>query len=282
LHKDWIIHCAQSGKHILCEKPFVLTHAEAIEAISIVQKENVFCMEALMYRYHPFTKKLQELIQSQILGEIKLYHATYTANIAEEANPTAGGSIRNLGCYPVSLIRLLANAEPIDIQAIGRLNTINQNDNQASAILKFENNAMAVVSTADDIEMCWEFDVYGTKGNLKILTNPWLPDDSNKCLIYLNDQPNPNEISVTADKSLYTYQIDTMNQCIINKNYTAHDGLSLQDSLGNVAVLEKWQQQLKDSAEPRHCEPAFFAGVAIQYWIAFVIKSTPRNDGALQ
>lgn len=91
LHKEWIIRCAQAGKNILCEKPFVISIEEAHEVISVIEKSKVVCMEALMYRCHPFIQKLQELVQSKIIGDIKLYNATYTANISEIANPTAGG-----------------------------------------------------------------------------------------------------------------------------------------------------------------------------------------------
>lgn len=122
LHKEWVIRCAQKGKNILCEKPLVISEQEAHEIISETKKSGIFCMEALMYWHHPFTQKLKELIQSKILGDVKLYSATYTANIAEIANQTSGGSIRNLGCYPISLVRLLAGAEPIEIQASGRIN----------------------------------------------------------------------------------------------------------------------------------------------------------------
>jgi predicted dehydrogenase len=245
-HKEWMIRAALAGKHILCEKPFVVSIDEVREVISIIEKSNVFCMEALMYRCHPFTKKLQEIIQNKIIGEIKLYTATYTANIAEIANPAAGGSIRNLGCYPVSLIRLLANAEPISISAMGRINQKNNTDNQASVILKFADNSMAVVSTADDVEMFWQFDVYGTEGNLKVITNPWLPTgDNNKILIYRNNKETPSEINVTAEKSLYTYQIDTVSTNIMNGTISKHDGISLTDSMGNATVLETWLQQVK-------------------------------------
>jgi predicted dehydrogenase len=244
-HKEWILRSAKAGKHILCEKPFVLNTNEAREVIDLVEKSNVFCMEALMYRCHPFTKKLQELVQNKMIGDIKLYNATYTANIADIANPTAGGGIRNLGCYPISLIRLLAKAEPIEIRAMGRRSPETQNDNQASAILKFENGSMAVVSTADDITMCWQFDIYGTEGSIKVITNPWLPDcNSNKILLYKNGEDNPQEINVTADKSLYTYQIDTVGECILSGEFTKHGGISLADSYGNVAVLEQWLQQV--------------------------------------
>lgn len=247
LHKEWIIRAALSGKHILCEKPFVISANEAQEVISVVQQAKVFCMEALMYRCHPVTHKLQEIIQSKVLGDIKLYTATYTANIADKANPTAGGSIRNLGCYPVSLVRLLANKEPVSIQASGRMNPITNTDNQASAILKFEDNSIAVISTADDIKMSWQFEIHGTEGCLKMITNPWLPSVNNQFLLHLNHEDRPLEVIVSADLPLYTYQINTVNNHIINNSISGFGGVTLKDSLGNITVLEKWLNLAKAS-----------------------------------
>lgn len=245
LHKEWIIRCAQAGKHILCEKPFVIGIEEIHEVTSVLDKTNVFCMEALMYKYHPFTRTLQDIIQSKVIGQVKLYNATYTANIAEVANPTSGGSIRNLGCYPISLVRLLANAEPVEISGIGRMNPQNNTDNQASVLLKFEEDTIAVVSTADDIEMYWQFEVYGTKGHLKVETNPWLPNcENNKIVIYLNNEPTPKEVNVSAEKSLYTYQIDSINTQIWHGDVRQFNEASLLDSLGNTVVLETWLKQV--------------------------------------
>lgn len=235
LHKEWIIRCAQAGKHILCEKPLVLNTWEASEAYAAVEKAQVICMEALMYRYHPLTEKLHDVIQEQTVGPIKLINATYTANISGVANPTAGGSIRNLGCYPVSLVRYLAKSEPIQITGFGRKNVHTKNDNQASAILKFSNDLMAVISTADDIDTFWQFEVYGTQGCLKMLSNPWMPKQNNKIVIDKNGKHE--EITVTADHSLYVYQINAMNNKI---NKLSAPEISWQDSLGNVRVLEKW------------------------------------------
>lgn len=251
LHKEWIIRAAKAGKHILCEKPFVTTVAEAEEVFAVVAKANVFCMEALMYRCHPFTKKLQELIHDKIIGDIKLFKTIYTANIAHVANETAGGSIRNLGCYPISLVRLLANAEPEEMVSLGRMNKKTGHDSQASTILRFDNQMLAVVSTADDMDMFWQFDVYGTQGHLKVKTNPWLPGlEDNKLFIYREGKADPMEISVVADKSLYTYQIDTVNQRLLAEQFSGedHEGVSWQHSLGNIAVLEKWLQQVKANA----------------------------------
>jgi predicted dehydrogenase len=243
-HKEWVMHAITAGKHVLCEKPFVISSAEAREVIALVENKNIICMEALMYRFHPFTKKLNELIKNKIIGDVKLYNAAYTANIAAIANPAAGGGIRNLGCYPISLVRLLANAEPREIKALGRLNRHNKNDSQASCILQFDDGAMAVVSTSDDIEMFYQFDIYGTEGSLKITTNPWMPNEtSNKITIDKNGEQSV-EINVTADKPLYAYQIDAVGDAIIHKKYKNHDGISLADSLGNITVLENWIKQV--------------------------------------
>ncbi len=92
LHKEWIIRAAQAGKHILCEKPFVLNAIEAHEALAAVETAQVICMEALMYRHHPLIAKLKELVHGNLLGEIKLYQAVYTADIAALANTVAGAA----------------------------------------------------------------------------------------------------------------------------------------------------------------------------------------------
>lgn len=246
VHKDWIIRCTEAGKHILCEKPLVTDMAEAKEIFSMMNGKNIFCMEALMYRAHPMTVKLYELIQDKIIGDIRVINACYMADIASVANPTKGGAILNLGCYPVSLVRLLAGCEPIEMHALGNLDHEHNNDHCASVVLKFPNNILATIATADDIGMYSQFDVYGTRGHLKVLSNPWLPtQDSNKILIQLNDQVNPIEINVTANKSLYTYQIDLVSRSIMNKlNSVDFPGISWVDSVGNIAVLDAWRQQV--------------------------------------
>lgn len=253
LHAEWIMRCAQAQKHILCEKPLVVSIKEAEQVISAVKHANVFCTEALMYCYHPVVEKLKTLIQSNIIGKIKLYHATYTAHIADVANPVAGGSIRNLGCYPISLIRLLANAEPIEICGSGRLNQKNGTDNQASVILRFADHSMAVVSTADDIKMFWQFDVYGERGRLKVITNPWLPGNDNQIMIQLFDGSAPIEINVHAENSLYTYQIDFTSTQIMRRETAGVNPATLLDSLGNTIVLETWLQQVKSMQHLENC-----------------------------
>jgi predicted dehydrogenase len=252
LHKEWIIRCAQAGKHVLCDKPFVVNTTEAHEVFNTLVKTNIFCMEGLMYRCHPFIVQLKELIKNKTIGDIKFFNATYTANIAAIANATAGGSILNLGCYPVSLVRMLAGAdmglnvaEPVAISAQGRMNKEKFNDSQASVLLKFANDAQAMITVADDLEMYSQFEIVGTKGRLHVLTNPWLPGNENKILISRDGVSMPEEITVNADKTLFSYQIDVVGKGILEGKTSAHSpGISWEDTLGNMSVLTEWRKQV--------------------------------------
>jgi len=185
------------------------------------------------------------LIQQKVIGDIKLFNAVYMADIAGVANPVSSSAILNLGCYPISLIRLLAGSEPVDIVSLGRIDKL-QKDNQASIILKFEHDVMAMVTTADDMAMYAQFDVFGTEGHLRMLTNPWFPDQqNNKIQIYRNDTPGLTEINVTADKSLYTYEIDMVNQLIYSDGELSQTAaVSWADSMGNIALLDAWIRQV--------------------------------------
>lgn len=72
LHAEWAIKAAEAGKHILCEKPLALNHAEAMAVVEAARRNNVFLMEAFMYRCHAQTTYLTELIRSGTLGDVRM------------------------------------------------------------------------------------------------------------------------------------------------------------------------------------------------------------------
>ncbi len=247
LHKEWIIRCAKAGKHILCEKPFVLNAAEAEEALAAVKKHQVFCMEALMYRCHPFIEQLRDLIASGVIGEIKCITAAYTANIAGLANTTAGGAIRNLGCYPLSLTRTLLEDEPLSILSTGQLGASDGNDHVAAAILTFKNGVTATITTADNVDMHSQFTVYGSEGVIDVLTNPWLPDTINQ--VMLKTDGEQETLTFHADKMLYAYQIDCAAEHISRAQLSPQaPAVTWEHSLGNAALIEAWLKQVKQPA----------------------------------
>ncbi len=245
LHKTWVIKAAEKGKHILCEKPFVLNVSEMLEAKAAIVKAGVFCLEALMYQYHPLTLTLKTLLNEGVIGKPQQYLAFYSANIASFANPTAGGAIRNLGCYPASLVLSLANADPLQCRASGRTNLQGNHDHQSACILNFPDGSVASIAAADDIEMDNLFEIHGTKGSLKITTNPWLPNETdNTILIKRHEGGELESLLVKADKPLYTYQIDLLNDQIFQLGKAYDQALMWRDIQRNISLQEQWHSQI--------------------------------------
>src|SRR3954471_10300079 len=68
MHAEWAIRAAEAGKHILCEKPIGVNYAEAMAIVEAARRHDVFLMEAFMYRCHPQTRRLVELIRGGETG----------------------------------------------------------------------------------------------------------------------------------------------------------------------------------------------------------------------
>lgn len=249
LHKEWTIKCALAGKHILCEKPFTVNASEAIEALNIVRASNIFFMEAQMYRCHPQTLKMVELIQSNIIGKIMSFNAVFSDKISQFENFIAGGSIVNLGCYPVSLIRLLAGAamnkdlaEPIEISGQSHIHSDKNYDQQSSAILKFDQGIIANILVSDEFGLESLFRIYGEHGYINV-ENPWLAQKENRIVIKKYNDPEKKFIIVKSDLSLYATEINVATQCIMKKhNQASHPSMTFEDSLMNMYVLDKWRE----------------------------------------
>ena len=74
LHAPWSIRAAAAGKHILCEKPLAMDADEARNIVDAAGRHDVFLMEAFMYRCHPQTSKLVELLREDSISRALAEH----------------------------------------------------------------------------------------------------------------------------------------------------------------------------------------------------------------
>jgi predicted dehydrogenase len=120
LHAAWTIRACQAGKHVLCEKPLALT-VEEVEAIEAAARQaGVVVAEAFMYRHHPQTEKVREMVESGRLGEPRLVRGSFTFLLENPENirlmpEMGGGSIWDVGCYPISYARYVIGSEPLEV-----------------------------------------------------------------------------------------------------------------------------------------------------------------------
>ena len=113
MHHDWTMRAIAAGKHVLCEKPYTRVAAEVEQAFDAADRAGVVLMEAFMYRHHPQTLKVQELVAAGAVGRLCAVKTTFTFPLADLSNVRGlpeldGGALMDVGCYCVSGIRLLA------------------------------------------------------------------------------------------------------------------------------------------------------------------------------
>ena len=147
LHAEWTIRALQASKHVLCEKPFASNLQEAEEMAKTANETGLVLSEAFAYRYHPLTSRVREIITRGELGTIRHIEAQFCFLLPSPNNirfnyELAGGALMDCGCYPVSLIRHLAEAEPTVSRAEARL-FAPQVDHKMSADLSFADGRTA-------------------------------------------------------------------------------------------------------------------------------------------
>jgi D-xylose 1-dehydrogenase (NADP+, D-xylono-1,5-lactone-forming) len=150
LHAAWSIRAADAGKHVLCEKPFAATAAEARAVFEAAHANGVYVVEAYPYRAQPQTLKMRELLAANAIGNLQLIQASFGFPLSDAANirmdPTlAGGALMDAGSYPVSLVRTIAGSKPTRVHAPSRWSESGV-DRTTLATLEFSSGLLAQIS----------------------------------------------------------------------------------------------------------------------------------------
>jgi len=254
-HATWAIKAAEAGKHILCEKPLALNHVEAEAIIEAARRNNVFLMEAFMYRCHPQIAKLVELVEAGAIGTVQVIQATFSFQTGYDLESRllnralGGGGILDVGCYCVSMARLIAGAaqglpfaDPIKVTGVGYVGEHSQVDEYALAALEFPGGIVAQLLTGVRVASKNEVCVIGTTGSL-VLPDPWTPADNSSTSIILRHETERETRTITTvfDETLYGREADT-----VARNLATHEAqeMSWDDTLGNMRTLDQWRSAI--------------------------------------
>ena len=258
-HAEWAIRCAEAGKHILCEKPLAMNYAQAMAVVEAARRHDVFLMEAFMYRCHPQTAKIVELIGEGAIGAVRSIQATFS--FRSNGDPKSrlhdpalgGGGILDVGCYPVSMARLVAGAvagqpfaNPTQFQAVGQLGTTGVDD-YTVAVATFPGGVVAQLATGIRVQQENVVRIYGEEGHLFVPT-PWSPSRDggpSRIVVRRLDEPGAREIvlepSGPAQAYLYTIEADHVAAHLTARQSPA---MSWADSLGNMQTLDQWREAI--------------------------------------
>ena len=234
LHAKWTIKAVEAGKHVLCEKPLALTVDEVDAIAAAAQKHRRVVTEAFMYRHHPQTLKVQEMVKSGSLGALKLLRGSFTYEMTYEnnirANPDiGGGSIWDVGCYPISYMRAVFGAEPIDVfgwQLIGPTGI----DDTFVGQLRFAGGVYGQFDSSFVIPFHVYMEFVGSEGTL-IIPEPYKPGLNEK--IFLARDGKTETIKVKGS-DLYLGEVEDMADAVLLGKSTR---ISLVDSRANIASI---------------------------------------------
>jgi predicted dehydrogenase len=175
MHLEWTERALRAGKHVLCEKPMGRDPAAVAGAFALAAERDLVLMEAFMYRHHPQTRRLTELVHEQAVGPVRLIRATFGFNLTDRTDPRLikamdGGALMDVGCYCVNAARMLAG-EPTEVTAQQRQGGDGV-DVQLVGTLRFAQGALGLFDCSFASAPRDELEVVGETGTL-FLDDPW-------------------------------------------------------------------------------------------------------------
>lgn len=258
LHCAWTVRSAESGKAVLCEKPLATNAAEAMVLVEACREHRVFLMEAFMYRTHPQTERLVELIKSGAIGEVRLIHAHFSYHMGKQLDNIrlisgyGGGAIMDIGTYAMSMARLLAGAarcedfaEPLELKGVAHIGEPHGVDEWATATLRFPGDILANLTCGNQVDMLSRVHVWGDTGDIEVL-NPWNPakDMANGTLrLRKRGEVETTDIEFPAERPLYAVEADAVARSISGLE-APPPCMTWADSLGNMQALDWWRREV--------------------------------------
>ena len=242
MHVEWSIRALEAGKHVLCEKPFS-RHVEDVErAFAVAEETGNVLSEAFMYRYHPQTARLVEIVRSGAIGELRVIRSAFSYSLFDVTNirlrtDVEGGALMDVGCYCVSGARLLAG-EPESVAGTAYTGP-SGTDWVFAGMLRFPGDVVALFDCGTALPERDELEAIGTEGTI-FLDDPW---HCNEPVIELRravvgedgeDAVEVETIEVEAANP-YRLELEAVNAAIRGERGAA---LGREDAVGQARVID--------------------------------------------
>ena len=244
LHSEWIERSAEAGKAILCEKPLATNAADAAHAIEVCERQGVRLMEGFMYRFHPQTRRVQEVIRSGEIGEVREVHAHLSVNIRRDAEPTnirfqpelGGGALLDMGCYSVSIARMCFASEPERVTGLLRVDDTFGVGMSVAAILEFR-GGIAFVGGSFEADGNGAYKIVGSQGSIEVPRGiiPGLDTRAGEGLVIVCDRDSNRREEVFEPVNQYRLMVDAFAEAVLKDEASP---LSSEESLNNMRVLD--------------------------------------------
>jgi len=238
LHAEWTLKALQAGKHVLCEKPLAITQEEGALMVDAARTNDVLLMEAFMYRFHPQIVWTLEQINKGLIGPVRLVRASFSFDIRGRNEnirlqpELAGGSLMDVGCYPVNLCRAVFG-RPLDVAA-ARVHVTGPTsvDLATNAVLDYGDGCFGLFDSSFELPSRQGAEIVGEAGILTVPV-PFTPGTHDMTVFVTRNGQMSEQNFDRIDQ--YQLEVEHFAACIRSGQDPA---LSLSETLENLATIE--------------------------------------------
>lgn len=238
-HAAWSIQCAEAGKPTLCEKPLASDGGEAQQMVDAFAARGVLFAEAFMYRFHPQTQRVKQMVDDGAVGDLRVISAAFTFPIRSEDNirlskPLAGGSLMDVGCYCVNVIRHMTGEEPDKAQAFAEIGQQTGVEERLTGILHFPSGVMGHFDSSLRTFFAHTYEIRGTRGRIIVETAFVPPPDAETKIRWWHDEQY-EEITIPPANQ-YTLMAEDFADALLNGRPPRFHP---QDGVENMRVIDR-------------------------------------------
>lgn len=237
LHGKWTRAAVAAGKHVLCEKPFTANAAEAREIAEVAANSDRVVMEAFHYRYHPLSRRVEEIIASGELGKLQRVEAALCFPLPKFSDirynySLAGGATMDAGCYAVHMVRTFGGSTPEVVSAQVKLRDARV-DRAMTAEVKFAGGHTGRVRCSMWSSRLLEIRarVVGEQGEVRVL-NPVLPHLINRLSVRTRAG---KRVERFGRRPSYAYQLDAFAAAVLRGEPFE---TTPEDAIENMSVID--------------------------------------------
>ena len=240
LHAEWTIAGLEAGKAVLCEKPLCVTPEETGRVLATADAASVPLWEAFVFPFHRQIERVHDALAGGLIGEVREIASRFhfvldDPNDIRLSAELGGGSLFDVGCYPVRLARLLFDAEPdLDRTLADAVWAPSGVDIELWGALTFPGDRRLVFScgfvSADDTFT----GVFGTEGEIR-MTHPFHPGPGDTLTIVRGDEMRDHPAAPAGERS-FTPAIRHIHGVLRGREQPRH--LAVDEAMGNARAIE--------------------------------------------
>ncbi len=251
LHCEWAIRAMEAGKHVLCEKPLSTSTDNGIAMFEASEENKVLLVEGFMYRFHPQTRRVKELLAQGTIGTPRLIRAAHSFPLILQDRDDdfrwraelGGGSLADVGVYCVDTARHLFSADPTNVFAQSKYHPDHSAEAETRAILTFPNDRVAIFDSSFLLTGRREYEVVGDKGRITAF-HTYNPGRGVDVRIEIERDGEKKLERIEAENE-YRLEIDHLSTCILRNERPI---ITREDSIGNLRVLDALRESARVGA----------------------------------